>query len=77
MKTVCAIVGVILGTLLLGFLVSAGVIWGICWALPAIGVTTIFGWTVAFSWKLVILLTLVQAFLRGIFSSRTTVKTND
>lgn len=40
--------------------------WLLCWALTSIGITTIFGWTVAFSWKLV----LVLAILSSIFSPK-------
>ena len=62
------LIGIILG-IALGFLINAGVVWIICWALKAIGVTTIFGWTVAFSWPLVIIFTVVYILLRGIFLS--------
>lgn len=55
------------------FLMEAGFIWALCWALNAIGVTTICGVAVTFSWPLVLVIWIVSALLRGIF--KTTVKT--
>lgn len=46
----------------------------LCWALPAIGITTIGSWTIAFSWKLVLICSIASAILSGIFKSNTTVK---
>jgi len=40
--------------------------WAICALLKAIGIVTIGGWTVGFSWKLAILLALISS----IFSTR-------
>lgn len=52
-------------------LLGWGVItWAICALLKAIGITTIGTWTVAFSWKLALLLALISS----IFSAQVTVK---
>ena len=51
----------------IGFLVNAGLVWLITWGLVKIGVTTILGWTVAFSWPLVIIFTVVFMILKAIF----------
>ena len=53
----------------LAFLIDAGVVWVICWGLKAIGVTSICGWTVAFSWPLVILFIAIESVLSAIFKS--------
>lgn len=37
--------------------------WLLCWALTSIGITTIFGWTVAFSWKLVLILAILSSLV--------------
>ena len=62
------VVGTFLATLILSFLCEAGIVWVICWALKAIGVTTIFGWTVAFSWPLTLLFWIASWMLNGLFS---------
>ena len=48
----------------LTFLVEAGMIWILCWVLKAIGVTTIFGWEVAFSWTLVLITMIISSIFR-------------
>lgn len=58
----------------IGFLINAGLVWIICWALKAVGITTIFGWTVAFSWPLVILFTIIYMIISGIFKLSVKVK---
>ena len=52
----------------IGVLGNAGLVWLLCWGLKAIGITTIGSWTVAFSWPLVLIFTIVSVVLRGIFS---------
>ena len=54
------------------FLFSAGVVWLLCWLLPAIGIVSIGSFVIAFSWKLVLVVWLIVAILRSIF--RITVK---
>ena len=54
------------------FLFSAGLVWLLCWLLPAIGIASIGSFVIAFSWKLVLVVWLIVAILRSIF--RITVK---
>ena len=72
-STVFAIIGVIIASFIISFLCTAAIVAVLCWGLPAIGITTIGTWTIAFSWKLVLLVSFVLAILRSIFSSRVTV----
>ena len=68
MKSVFYILGFFLASLFVSLLVWSGIVWILCWALTAIGITVIGGWTVAFSWKLVIIVALIYSILHGIFS---------
>lgn len=52
----------------INFLINAGLIWILCWALPLIGITEIYNWPIVFSWPLVIALTTIITFLKTIFS---------
>lgn len=63
------LIGFILG-IIISLLVNAGVVWVITWGLVEIGITTICGWTVAFSWPLVIVFTLVVMILKAIFQTK-------
>lgn len=68
MMILSVVVVVVVGILLaLGF--NGLLIWGICWALNAIGIHTIAGWTVEFSWALVVLFTIVEAILKSFFKN--------
>lgn len=60
------LIGLLIGYAI-SFLVNAGLVWLLCWGLKAIGITTIGGWTVAFSWPLVLIFTVVCVILHGIF----------
>lgn len=64
--------------LLLGFgitILGWGVIvWLLVWALHGLGIYTIGTFTVAFSWKLVIVIALISTILHNLFSSSVTVK---
>lgn len=51
----------------LTFLMEAGVIWILCWALKAVGVTIILGWEVAFSWTLVHMVMIISSIFRMCF----------
>lgn len=51
----------------LGFIINAGLVWVICWGLKAIGITAIGSWTVAFSWPLVVVFTVIYMIIAGIF----------
>lgn len=55
--------------LMISFLMTAGLVWLLCWLLPAIGITAIGTFTIAFSWKLALAIWLIIALLRSIFSS--------
>lgn len=55
--------------LMISFLITAGLVWLLCWLLPAIGITAIGTFTIAFSWKLALAIWLIIALLRSIFSS--------
>jgi len=63
---------ILIGLLIFGtsFLINAGFVWLLCWAIKAIGITTIGGWTVAFSWPLVLIFTVVYMILYSIFGNR-------
>ena len=58
----------------LGFFINAAVVWIIVALLKAIGVTMIGTWTVAFSWPLVLLFTIIIAVIKGIFSIKITTE---
>jgi hypothetical protein len=45
-------------------------VWCGCWALNAIGIHSICGWTVEFSWALVVLLTIIETIFKSIFSKK-------
>ena len=55
--------------LTISFLITAGLVWLLCWLLPAIGITAIGTFTIAFSWKLALAIWLIIALLRSIFSA--------
>ena len=55
--------------LMISFLITAGLVWLLCWLLPAIGITAIGTFTIAFSWKLALAIWLIIALLRSIVSS--------
>ena len=55
--------------LTISFLITAGLVWLLCWLLPAIGITAVGTFTIAFSWKLALAIWLIIALLRSIFSS--------
>ena len=58
----------ILLSLAISFLLTSGLIWLLCWLLPAIGITAIGTFTIAFSWKLALAIWIVLALLQSIFS---------
>lgn len=72
---ILSIVTAFIVSLALSFFSFAGVVWGICVLLPMFGVVTIGTWTVAFSWKLVLLLMLIITLLRIALSSEVKVST--
>lgn len=58
----------ILLSLAVSFLLTSGLIWLLCWLLPAIGITAIGTFTIAFSWKLALAIWIIVALLQSIFS---------
>ena len=58
----------ILLSLAVSFLLTSGLIWLLCWLLPAIGITAIGTFTIAFSWKLALAVWIILGLLRSIFS---------
>lgn len=54
--------------LVVSFLLTSGLIWLLCWLLPAIGITAIGTFTIAFSWKLALAVWVIIALLQSIFS---------
>ena len=57
--------------LAISFLSTAGLVWLICWLLPALGVVAIGSIAIVFSWKLAFLVWLILLLLRSIFSACT------
>ena len=55
--------------LAISFLLISGLIWLLCWLLPAIGITAIGTFTIAFSWKLALVIWIILALLSTIFPS--------
>lgn len=54
-------------SLAIDFLITAGLVWLLCWLLPAIGVASIGSFAIVFSWKLVLVIWLIVAILHSIF----------
>lgn len=70
------VIGTILVVILafaISYLLTAGFVWVLCWALPAIGITVIGGFVIVFSWKLALAVWIVLLLLRSLFT--TTVNT--
>lgn len=64
--------GVILSILLslaVSFLVTSGLVWLLCWLLPALGITAIGTFVIVFSWKLALVIWIILALLGAIFPS--------
>ena len=59
----------VLLALVVSFLITAGLVWLLCWLLPTIGIVAIGTFTIVFSWKLALAIWLIIALLRSIFSS--------
>lgn len=51
----------------LSYFITAGLVWLLCWALPAIGIVTIGSFTIVFSWKLALIVWVILGLLRSIF----------
>ena len=61
------IVFAVIVALFIRFLIDAGVVWLLCWGLNVIGVHSIGGWNVTFSWPLVVVFVIITCVLSGIF----------
>lgn len=58
--------------LALVFGINALIVWVLCWCLKAIGIVSIFGWTVAFSWPLVVVFMIISSiFSRNVVKVKT------
>lgn len=58
----------ILLSLAISFLLTSGLVWLLCWLLPAIGITAIGTFTIVFSWKLALAIWIILVLLQSIFS---------
>lgn len=54
-------------SLIISFLMTAGLVWVLCWALPAIGIVAIGSFTIVFSWKLALVVWVIMFLLQSIF----------
>ena len=54
-------------SLVISFLATAGLVWLLCWALPAIGIVAIGSFTIVFSWKLALVVWVIVCLLQSIF----------
>lgn len=59
----------ILLSLAVSFLVTSGLVWLLCWLLPALGITAIGTFVIVFSWKLALVVWIILALLGAIFPS--------
>lgn len=59
----------ILLSLAVSFLATSGLVWLLCWLLPALGITAIGTFVIVFSWKLALVIWIILALLGAIFSS--------
>ncbi len=67
------LVGILYVALISAFVfgLNAIVVWLLCWGLKAIGIVSIFGWTVAFSWPLVVVFMVISSiFGRNVITIR-------
>jgi hypothetical protein len=59
----------ILLSLAFSFLATSGLVWLLCWLLPALGITAIGTFVIVFSWKLALVVWIILALLGAIFPS--------
>lgn len=62
------IVLLILLSLAVSFLLTSGLVWLLCWLLPALGITAIGTFVIVFSWKLALVVWIVLLLLRSLFT---------
>lgn len=58
----------ILLSLAISFLLTSGLVWFLCWLLPALGITAIGTFVIVFSWKLALAIWIVLLLLRSLFT---------
>lgn len=63
------IVLLILLSLAVSFLLTSGLVWLLCWLLPALGITAIGTFVIVFSWKLALVVWIILTLLGAIFPS--------
>lgn len=54
--------------LAVSFLLTSGLVWLLCWLLPALGITAIGTFVIVFSWKLALAVWIVLLLLRSLFT---------
>ena len=59
----------ILLSLAISFLLTSGLVWLLCWLLPALGITAIGTFVIVFSWKLALAIWIILVLLQSIFSA--------
>lgn len=59
----------ILLSLAFSFLATSGLVWLLCWLLPALGITAIGTFVIVFSWKLALAIWIILVLLQSIFSA--------
>ena len=59
----------ILLSLAVSFLATSGLVWLLCWLLPALGITAIGTFVIVFSWKLALAVWIILVLLQSIFSA--------
>ena len=55
--------------LVISFLIVSGLVWLLCWLLPALGITAIGTFVIMFSWKLALAIWIILLLLSTIFPS--------
>lgn len=58
----------ILLSLAVSLLATSGLVWLLCWLLPALGITAIGTFVIVFSWKLALAIWIVLLLLRSLFT---------
>lgn len=58
----------ILLSLAISFLLTSGLVWLLCWLLPALGITAIGTFVIVFSWKLALAIWIILLLLRSLFT---------
>ena len=62
------VVLLILLSLAISFLLTSGLVWLLCWLLPALGITAIGTFVIVFSWQLALAIWIILVLLQSIFS---------